>query len=659
MGLKTKIKKLMMMLGSGLIGVSSCMVSVTTYGAEQIIKESQMKEDLTQETLETFSDSLFQEAMEKYTIPGGVLTVVKDGEVMLSKGYGYTDLKTKEQVSPSRTLFRIGSVTKLFTATAAMQLVEAGKVLLDEPVNEYIQGFQLPTDYKKPITLKHLLTHTSGLDDTVIGDLAKEAAGIKDLTTFYADYHWKSVRAPGTIIQYNNRGIGAVGAIVEQLSQTPYKTYIEEKLFKPLQMNRSSLDIQKEDLSKGYTYSSLTKKITEDKLEGYFNLAPVGGILSTGQDMSHFMIAQLSGGRFKGQEILSPETTTLMQKRQFGLSDYLLGNTYGFHENYTNGLRILEQGGYSPDGFLTELALIPEEHIGIFVSINQGSNNTFPQDYLTAFVKYYFKERPRTVKQQVVHESSARQVEGVYRSSDYSQTDLCKGDLLGMGNDVRVKANSDGTITVTEEVTSYFDSSRKMVSWKGIEIAPYTYKNSKEDSYIAFKENSKGIIYYMSKSADSSMAAYERIHWYDQNIFQVVLFSVLLLIALMEVVIWIIRICIRGIKRLLKKQESTKNLLVGEYLGTLIMFLNLGFYIISLFTWGTRMHYGVPLDVKLDLMLLIVATALTPLLVGVNIRDWYNKRGRLGARLHVSFVVGIAIVFIWFNYYWNFLGFNF
>ena len=640
-------KRVLLTVGIFITGFTMCMPPV--YGAQTLTKSS----------IEVYSDKVFKENMEKYKIPGAVITVVKDGKIILSKGYGYSDLTNKEKVTPSQTMFRIASVTKLFTATAAMQLVDDGKVVLDKPINEYLQGFKLPQDYKTPITLKHLLTHTSGLDDTVIGDLAKKPTEVKSLTEFYKGYRWKSVREPGTIIQYNNRGMGAVGAIIEQRTGMSCKMYMQQNIFNPLKMQHTSLALDDKNLSKAYTYNVLNKKIKEEKLVGYFNVYPVGGILSTSEDMAHFMMAHLNRGIFEENTLLSPENTQNMQARQAGFNKNLPGNTYGFHELYLEDMRILEHSGYSPDGFLTELALIPKQNIGIFIAVNQGSNNTLPQDYLSLFAKHYFPSSNAVKVQPKIDKSTAKQVEGMYRSSDYSQTDLCKGDLIGAGKDVAVKANVDGSVIVTETVTNYFDLKRRVISWKGIEIEPYTYKNTEKNEYIAFKENSQGKVSYMSKSSDSSMAAYERIRWYDTDKFQTSLFCILLILAFIEVLIWLIILLIQGIKYILKKKQNTGETKWGQNLAGIIPLLNLGFYIISLYTWGARMHYGVPFDVKLDLIMLLIATLLTPVLGVLSITYWKNRVGKAWVRINISLTVFIAIAFIWFNHYWNFIGFNY
>src|SRR6266704_2337418 len=121
--------------------------------------------ELTKADFETFLDALIPSQLRNRNIAGAVVSVVKDGQVLFQKGYGYADFEAKKPVLPDQTLFRPGSISKLFTATAVMQLVEQGKLDLDRDVNEYVD-FAIPKTYPEPVTLRRLLTHTAGFEET-------------------------------------------------------------------------------------------------------------------------------------------------------------------------------------------------------------------------------------------------------------------------------------------------------------------------------------------------------------------------------------------------------------------------------------------------------------------------------------------------------------
>jgi len=127
--------------------------------------------------LEAFLDDFFAKEMTKEHVPGAAVALVKDGKIFFSKGYGYADLEKKIPVVPDKTLFRVGSISKLFTTTAVLQLVEQGKLKLDDDVNKYLKRFQVKNTYPKPVTVANLLTHTDGFDsEWGIGAFARRAS---------------------------------------------------------------------------------------------------------------------------------------------------------------------------------------------------------------------------------------------------------------------------------------------------------------------------------------------------------------------------------------------------------------------------------------------------------------------------------------------------
>lgn len=136
--------------------------------------------------LEAFLDSFFDKEMSASHVPGAVFALVKEGEIFLTKGYGFADLEKKAPVIPDRTVFRVGSVSKLFTATAVMQLVEKGLMSLDDDANKYLKSFQIEATYREPVTVASLLTHTGGFDERYIGMSARSEADVVPLGQYLA-----------------------------------------------------------------------------------------------------------------------------------------------------------------------------------------------------------------------------------------------------------------------------------------------------------------------------------------------------------------------------------------------------------------------------------------------------------------------------------------
>lgn len=190
--------------------------------------------------LEAFLDEFFAEEMEELHIPGAAIAIVKDGSILLTKGYGYADLDNQTPVTPDTTLFRVGSVSKTLTGTAAMQLVDRGLLQLDEDINQYLQDFQIPATYEQPITLQHLLTHTSGFTQQYIGIAGRTAEDKLSLAEYVKTAMPPRVRPPGQHYSYSTYDSDLVGYLIEELTGIPLEEYMAQNLLQPLQMQQSS-----------------------------------------------------------------------------------------------------------------------------------------------------------------------------------------------------------------------------------------------------------------------------------------------------------------------------------------------------------------------------------------------------------------------------------
>src|SRR3954469_18900491 len=182
--------------------------------------------ELTKADFETFLDTLIPSQLRNRNIAGAVVSVVKDGQVLFQKGYGYADVEEKKPVQPNQTLFRPGSISKLFTATAVMQLVEQGKVDLDRDVNDYLD-FAIPKTYAEPVTLRQLLTHTGGFEETLKNLFVAHESDMKPLRAYLVNEMPARIFLPGKIPSYSNYGFTLVGYIIERVSGENFDRYIE------------------------------------------------------------------------------------------------------------------------------------------------------------------------------------------------------------------------------------------------------------------------------------------------------------------------------------------------------------------------------------------------------------------------------------------------
>ena len=327
--------------------------------------------------LEAFLDELFGKEMEENHIAGAAVSVVKDGKLFFAKGYGYADLENGIPVDPEQTIFRIGSVGKLFTWTAVMQLVEQGKLDLDADINTYLD-FRIPDTYPQPITLKHLMTHTSGFEDRLLESVVSDANDLVPAREWLVSHMPARVRPPGDVAAYSNYNAMLAGYIVARVSGQPYDQYIQEHILNPLGMVHSTAQSPippdlRAHASVGYTYVDGAFQAFPDYI-GQPAALPSGVHQASVTDMARFMIAHLQDGRYSDANIaeariLKETTAQQMHSTLYTPDPRLLGTAYGFFDFSDNGQRTLGHSGYAPP-MHSLLLLLPDQNLGVFVVYN-------------------------------------------------------------------------------------------------------------------------------------------------------------------------------------------------------------------------------------------------------------------------------------------------
>ena len=313
--------------------------------------------------------------MQREDIAGAVVVVVKDGEVLFKKGYGFADVDKRIRVDPDATLFRPGSVSKLLTWTAVMQQVERGNIKLDEDINIYLD-FVIPPFKGRPITMRNLMTHTAGFQDSLKDLLVTNSVSPRPLGQFLKRQIPERIFPPGEVPAYSNYGTALAGYIVQRVSGKTFDDYIERKIFKPLGMSQSSFRQPlpanlRLKMSKGYWLGSEQPKPYE-----VFSTVPAGSMASTGADMAKFMIAHLQDGVYNGSRLMRPATARIMHNTTFtAISPSLNRMLLGFYEFNRNGRRIIGHDG-DTRLFHSTLQLLPDDNVGFFISLNSmGRDN--------------------------------------------------------------------------------------------------------------------------------------------------------------------------------------------------------------------------------------------------------------------------------------------
>ncbi|KQX25622.1 MULTISPECIES: serine hydrolase domain-containing protein [unclassified Sphingomonas] len=400
---------------------------------------------LTAGDVNAWLDGFLPYALDAGAVAGAVVVVVKDGQVLTARGYGHADMRTRKPVDPARTLFRPGSISKLFTWTAVMQQVQAGKLDLDRDVNAYLD-FKIPEAYGKPITLRHLMTHTAGFEETAKYLIVEKASQKHTLGEVLKRWVPTRIYAPGAMPAYSNYGASLAGYIVERVSGERFEDYVQRHIFTPLDMRHSSFEQPLPArlaplLSKGYDLASEDPRPFE-----IIEMAPAGALSSTGDDMARFMLAFLDN---RGA-LISPAIRQRMFADVNRPIPGLPAMALGFYHEDRNGQVIVGHGG-DTNWFHSDLHLIVDQGVGLYMSFNSGGKDAaahvIRQRIFEQFMdRYYPDERPAPPTVATARDHG-RLLAGHYLSSRASTSNWLR--LVGMLGEAEVSLNPDDTISVS------------------------------------------------------------------------------------------------------------------------------------------------------------------------------------------------------------------
>jgi CubicO group peptidase (beta-lactamase class C family) len=402
--------------------------------------------------VEAFLDTVMPAALARYNVPGSTVAIVKDGRLVIAKGYGYTDLANRTPVDADTALFRIGSTTKLFTWTAVMQLVEAGKIDLDADVNTYLKGMKIPDTYPgRPVTMRHLMTHTAGFEDIFRHITVPDIAEIIPFREVAAENIPARVVPPGTTASYSNYGTTLAAVVVEDVSGMPFEQYLQSRVFDPLGMKNASI---REDLpadlasrlAMGYSFENSRNLAIHDTI---FLISPAGTISTTAPDMAKFMLAHLQNGTFGNATILEAETAAEMHARAFTVDPRVAGMCLGFYEQYYNGRRAIAHGG-DTNTFHSLLLLLPDEQTGFFVSSNSAGGRGVRDELYTSFMDHYYPaESPTLATPDPAGASRLQQYTGTYVSNRRNYATF--QTYIVSAARTEITATGDGTLVVVDD----------------------------------------------------------------------------------------------------------------------------------------------------------------------------------------------------------------
>lgn len=321
--------------------------------------------------------------MKRHRVTGMSVALVDGGEVVWAQGFGYADTDSK-RLADAQTLYKVGSITKVFTGCAIMQLKEQGKVDLDVPIQRYIPELKVRyhTPTEKPITLRAIMSHTSGLPvDCVRGMFTRHPEHFSRAIDFINDMH--AAYAPGTLATYSNLGTDLMGVIIERVSGERYADYLQRHILSPAGMHHSTVDDQRVDRNT----LSLSYRRHKYREEYPLRSLPAGNLHSSVLDMARFIDVALQRGR----PILSPASFSEMTVNQTTHSRYDSGIAFGLNWVVQRpGLDYLGPVYWHSGGtihFMSTMVVLPRQGLGVVVLSNSAGSLEFVEETASEILK--------------------------------------------------------------------------------------------------------------------------------------------------------------------------------------------------------------------------------------------------------------------------------
>ena len=442
---------------------------------------------LTKSDVDVWLDGYMPYALRSGDIPGAVVTVVKDGQLLTARGFGYADVAKRTPVDPYRTLFRPGSVSKLVTWTAVMQQVEAGKLDLDADVNRYID-FKIPPRNGQPVTLRQIMTHTAGFEETGKDVIFYDPDHLRPLGDFLKASQPVRIYDAGTTPAYSNWATALAAYIVERASGQSFDDYVDSRIFAPLGMTNATFRQPLPKQLVGQMATGYPKPGTAAAFE-LVGPAPAGSLSASGVDMAKFMLAHLQGGELGGKRILSPQIAAMMHNSPLdkvnpqSLIPPLNRMELGFFETNVNGHEVIAHLGDTV-AFHTSLHLFINDHVGLYVSFNSpgkmGAVGALRTSLFEDFADRYFPGKPVTARVDAeTAKQHAQMMAGTWRNSRRSETNFLA--LAGLLGPTDVTVDEKGNLVVPSLKTP----GGRPREW--VEVAPFVWRDRFGHEQLAAK----------------------------------------------------------------------------------------------------------------------------------------------------------------------------
>ncbi|OPX72064.1 MAG: beta-lactamase/D-alanine carboxypeptidase [Methanoregulaceae archaeon PtaB.Bin152] len=591
-----------------------------------------------------FFDSMIPGQLAAHHIPGAAVTVVRDGEVVLARGYGYADLEKGVLMDPDRTLVRVGSVSKVLVWIAAMQCAGRGQIDLDADITSYLGKTSLPDSFPgRPVTMRHLMTHSAGFEERVWATFALKSEDL-NVPDLLAPHGMPArVRPPGEVPAYSNHGAALAARVIEEVSGLEFATYAQMHILGPLGMWNSTFlqpppgELQ-ERLSAGYSFAR--DGIKKQGFE-YITLAPSGALSATPSDIGRLMVFLLEEGDVQDTVAGEGSPVARLFEVRFTPDPRIEGWSGGLMEMRRNGRYFLWHGGDTLYSHCL-LLLVPDERTGFFVAYNAEGGSIAGHALMQAFIDKFFPPDESTM----IHPPGVKcghspGYSGTYVSTRSPVTTYEKVFRLSResGHLIDVRDSPGGGILVLGRTLCESD--------------PGVFVNARGETEAVFRRDAYGnpAYLFLSKRPD---AAYSRLEWYEAPHFLGIVAVASQGVFLSVLLCWAGAILLPAgyVKR---RVFSARHLLYACLCGISILFFLLFFAVLQWYpAW-----YGVPFLLPLVLLLVPAILVLAGIATFVTLQAWRRKGEEMRDRIEFTLVTAAAFLFLWWASYWNLPGWNF
>ncbi|MCE7993572.1 MAG: beta-lactamase family protein [Roseivirga sp.] len=594
-----------------------------------------------------FIDSAFRVGVEKRLIPGGVIGVYHQGEVVHRGAYGIANVSKEQQVDFGTIRFQLGSIGKLFTALAVLREVEQGRLELDRDVNEYLNQFQIENPYETRITIRQLLLHNAGFNERIIGYAARSQEDIEPLGMHLKKRMPGLFTQPGSEISYSNYSFGLAGHLVEISSGMKFETYIEQEIFDLLEMSTATYDIPDVNDS-GFAWGYEAREEFEMVNSLPRHVIPAGSISLTGKDFMKLISSMIEEDTI----LLNPNHYELIKNQQFTPHPLIMGHGLGSEMQNFNGHLGFGKAGNIP-GFISYVVIMPQYNFGIFVAANTETDNFF-ESFTPAFFDRFF---PRIAEPEAKTLQSVDfdRFTGDYRANRYNRNTVeDMFELFAFGTKVY---KTDSTLI-----------NHHNGKWQHyMPISPLVFQNTTDpDLYFVFEEDKQGRIIKMHRNV--IIGGYripvtsEKIPFLASGEF-LNEYAAFILVPIILVLFfpfgWLFIYLRRKRKPAYFENKTFKKATrIISLLFSVVILVHIIGGVAPFIQLREQLVFGIPEGIIFFLGISPLIPVLLIVLMYRLFRVWQLKEGTLGARAYLSVYTLSGLFYVLILHQWHFIGVN-